>query len=94
MAEAAYPDFISEREAADLLGVSRRRMEYLRAAGRITYYDFGPPRYDRKDVEVFREREATSKAESARWKAECELRAAEKQAARTLRRKGDVGLVE
>ncbi|MBL8577771.1 MAG: helix-turn-helix domain-containing protein [Mesorhizobium sp.] len=79
-------DFMSEQEAADLLGITRRRLEYLRATGRITYYKMGPPRYDRKDVEEFRAAEAEEKAESARWKAEWDARAAEKRAAREARR--------
>jgi rRNA maturation endonuclease Nob1 len=87
MAEkASFPDFITEREAAELLGVSRRRMEYLRATGRVTYYKIGPPRYDRKDVEEFREAEARSKADLAQWKAEYAVRAAEKRAAREAKR--------
>lgn len=79
-------DFMSEQEAADLLGITRRRLEYLRATGRITYYTIGRPRYDRKDVEDFRAAEAEEKAESSRWKAEWEARAAEKRAAREARR--------
>ena len=79
------PDFLTEIEAAETLGITRRRLQYIRDTGRITYYAMRPPLYDRKDVEEFRESEAKSAAESAAWKAECQLRAAEKRAKRQSR---------
>jgi len=79
------PDFLTEQEAADILGRSKRQMEYLRYTGRITWYDMRPPRYERKDVEEFRDEEAKAKAKQARWVKLCRLRKERKRAKREAR---------
>jgi len=79
------PDFLTEQEAADLLGRTKGQMRYLRNTGRITWYDMRPPLYERKDIEEFRDAEAKAKAVQARWVKLCRLRKERKRAKREAR---------